>query len=134
MYRIGEVAGLLNLTTQTLRFYETEGLITPPKRSEKGYRLYSEENLRQLRFILRGKQAGLSHHELQELLDIRLHSDSVPCQDVREIIKAKLTKVREQIATLQTFESSLEHLYQNCSGEGLAKDCTILGALDDLLD
>ena len=43
-YKIGEVARLLGLTTQALRFYEQEGVVTP-KQSENGTLYYDEDQL-----------------------------------------------------------------------------------------
>ena len=50
-YRIGEAAKLLNLKTYVLRFWESEFPQINPHRSEKGQRLYSEEDLRLLERI-----------------------------------------------------------------------------------
>jgi MerR family Zn(II)-responsive transcriptional regulator of zntA len=134
MFRIGALARLLGVTPQTLRFYELEGLLASPERSANGYRLYDDAAVRQLKFIQRGKQAGLSNHELKELLAIRQHGDATPCIEVKAIIDAKLLKVREQIERLQAFEASLGQLSHACSGDGLVKDCSIMEALDELLD
>ncbi|MEF1218589.1 MerR family transcriptional regulator, partial [Photobacterium damselae] len=74
MYLIGQLAKLCNVSSDTLRFYEKNHLIVPAGRSESGYRLYSEDNLSRVRFILRAKAIGLSLDEIRELLDIRLEA------------------------------------------------------------
>jgi DNA-binding transcriptional MerR regulator len=54
-YRIGEAAALLNLKTYVLRFWEVEFPQIAPLRTEKGQRLYREEDvamLRRIRFLL----------------------------------------------------------------------------------
>ena len=71
MYLIGELAKLCKVTSDTLRFYEKNGLLIPSGRSSSGYRLYNKENLAQIRFILKSKQLGLTLDEIQELLAIR---------------------------------------------------------------
>lgn len=62
-YRIGEIAQLLGLTTQALRFYEQEGVISP-KKSENGTRYFTQaEVIRLLAF----KKYRLSEFSLQEI-------------------------------------------------------------------
>lgn len=135
MYRIGELAQLTGVTPETLRFYEQQGLLIPSQRSDNGYRLYSEQDKRQLQFILRGKQAGLSNKDMLELLSIRAAREAVSCRDVRDIIDAKLLKIRAQIAQLQEFETSLTQLATTCcGGDEKATHCSILGALDELME
>ena len=51
VYRIGEAAALLELKDYVLRFWETEFPQLVPVRTEKGQRLYSEENIALLRRI-----------------------------------------------------------------------------------
>ena len=58
-YKIGEVARLLGLTTQALRFYEQEGVVTP-KKSENGTRYYDEDQLILLNF--HGPTGRQLHH------------------------------------------------------------------------
>lgn len=72
MFQIGELAKRCGVTADTLRFYEKNNLIAPASRSESGYRLYDENNQKQVTFILKSKALGLSLDEIKELLEIRL--------------------------------------------------------------
>jgi len=56
--RAGEVAKELGIGVQTLHFYEREGLIPPPARSETGYRLYSRDLVDRVVFIPRRRHSG----------------------------------------------------------------------------
>ncbi|MEP5253091.1 MerR family DNA-binding transcriptional regulator, partial [Marinobacter sp.] len=38
--RIGQLAQSVGVDTQTIRFYERQGLLPPPDRQENGYRVY----------------------------------------------------------------------------------------------
>ncbi|WP_422126192.1 MerR family transcriptional regulator [Vibrio fluvialis] len=69
MFQIGELAKRCGVSTDTLRFYEKNALISPAGRSDSGYRLYDEENQKQVSFILKAKELGLSLEEIKELLD-----------------------------------------------------------------
>ena len=62
-YKIGEVARLLGLTTQALRFYEQEGVVTP-KKSENGTRYYDEDQLILLLSFKKYRQADFSVQDM----------------------------------------------------------------------
>ncbi len=66
-YRIGEIGKLLDLSTRTIRYYEEIGLLNTVKRIEGGRRIYTEDDLRRLRFIKKLKLLGLSLGEMAEL-------------------------------------------------------------------
>ncbi len=59
MYKIGELAQRLSVSTDTLRYYEKHKLIAATSRGENGYRLYNNEVLRVMQFIIRAKAVGL---------------------------------------------------------------------------
>lgn len=135
MYRIGELAQHCQVTTETIRFYEREGLLTPPPRTANGYRLYSPQDVGQLKFILRGKNAGLSNADMRELVELRRSRESVSCREVRQVVDNKLALVRQQLQELQKFEASLSRLSEKCcGGEESAAHCSILEAFDDLME
>ncbi|OZB42281.1 MAG: Cd(II)/Pb(II)-responsive transcriptional regulator, partial [Alishewanella sp. 34-51-39] len=51
--RIGQLAQSVGVDTQTIRFYERQGLLPPPGRQENGYRVYTEKHVERLAFIRR---------------------------------------------------------------------------------
>jgi MerR family copper efflux transcriptional regulator len=67
---IGEMAERSGLSSRTLRHYESIGLIPPTGRTEGGYRLYSEDDLRRLMTIRRMKALSFSTAEMGELLTL----------------------------------------------------------------
>ena len=69
---IGAVADRTGLPVETIRFYETSGLLAP-KRDRSGHRRYAEADIRELEVIQALRQAGMS------LKDIRDHLH--PSQD-----------------------------------------------------
>ncbi len=74
-------------------FTKKNGLIEPKGRSESGYRLYDQNNIEQVKFVLNAKQLGLSLEEIKELLDIRLEATQHSCAEVKAITSAKLTEL-----------------------------------------
>ncbi|GAM69658.1 transcriptional regulator [Vibrio sp. JCM 19236] len=135
MYKIGELAKLFAIKTDTLRFYEKHGLLAPNSRSDAGYRIYTHDDAERLRFILRAKKVGFSLTEIQDLLSIRIDRDSHSCNEAKDIVDLKLKHVEDKIRELQVFQASLSKLSTSCcGGEEPATHCSILEALDSADD
>lgn len=131
MYRIGELAQRYEVKTDTLRFYDKHGLLTPSSRSESGYRIYSEADAERLRFILRAKAIGFSLIDITELLSIELDKSNRACADVKGLVNIKLADVEAKITELNYFRTSLQRLSNACDGgPGSAEHCSILEALE----
>jgi DNA-binding transcriptional MerR regulator len=64
---IGNLAKSCGITTRTLRYYEEMGIMNPSWRSEGSSRIYTLEDIRKLKFILKLKEMGLTIKEMQEL-------------------------------------------------------------------
>lgn len=71
LHQIGEVAKRVGLSLRTVRYYEEMGLITPERRTDGGFRLYTDENIERLLTIKQMKPIGFKLQEMRELLDIR---------------------------------------------------------------
>ena len=106
--KIGQLARRLGLNVRTLRYYESIGLLPPPTRTEAGYRLYSEEDERRLRFVLQAKQVGLSLEEIRQILQLRRHGSA--CGYVRETVARHVGSIDAQIAELQRLRATLSEL------------------------
>ncbi|MGD8112532.1 Zn(2+)-responsive transcriptional regulator [Vibrio sp. NTOU-M3] len=132
MFQIGELAKRCGVTTDTLRFYEKNQLINPAGRSESGYRLYSDENQKQVSFILKAKDLGLSLEEIKELLEIKLEATEHSCAEVKAITSAKLALIDQKITELTRIRSALKKINDACCGHDNddASHCSILAALE----
>lgn len=131
MYRIGELADLCEVKTDTLRFYEKHGLLAPSSRTDSGYRVYTDSDAARLRFILRAKAVGFTLNEISELLSIELDKSNWACADVKGMVDVKLAQVQAKIAELSHFCSSLQSLSNACcGGPESAEFCSILEALE----
>jgi len=127
---IGKVATAAGLGVETVRFYERQGLIAEPSRSQSGYRQYRPETIRRLRFIVRAKALGFTLKEIGELLDLRA-TPGAGCADVQARAEAKMADVGRRIADLDAMKRALEALVSQCRGGGPLSDCPVLDALDD---
>jgi len=66
-YSIGELARTVDLSQRTIRYYEEIGLLHSVRRIENGKRVYTDDDVRRLKFITRLKVLGLSLAEMVEL-------------------------------------------------------------------
>ncbi|PIE36718.1 MAG: Zn(2+)-responsive transcriptional regulator [Gammaproteobacteria bacterium] len=130
--KIGELAALAEVSRDTLRFYEKNGLLKPSARSESGYRLYSHGDVQRIGFILSAKAVGFTLGEIRELLALEVTRDEKSCQDVKGFVDDKLNTVDQRIEELQRIRQSLQALSTACcGGDEPATHCTILEALRD---
>lgn len=132
--KIGSVARETGISIDTIRFYEKEGLVKRSGRSEGGFRLFDQRQIRDLRFIRKSQELGFSLSEIRELLIVR--DESVPsCSHVKELLERKLTTIRHKIEELQKLEGSLKSALRKCARESKASatdhaaDCPVLDEL-----
>ncbi|HEY6960114.1 MAG TPA: MerR family transcriptional regulator [Candidatus Limnocylindria bacterium] len=102
-YRIGELASKVGLTERTIRYYEEVGLLESVKRLDGGVRVYTDDDVRRLRFIRKLKTLGLS---LQEMLDLetlyrRHRSNRTVLPRLMELLDAHLSTITEKIGELE---------------------------------
>jgi len=132
MYKIGELANKLSVSTDTLRYYEKHHLLLATSRAKNGYRYYDDESLRVMHFILRAKHVGFSLNEIKELLSIKIDKSRHSCGEVKAFTEQKLQQVEEKIAELSRFKASLTTLVDACcGGDEQATNCSILSALEN---
>lgn len=67
---ISQIAKLTSLTAKSIRLYEEKGLITPPLRSESGYRTYTQQHVDDLLLIARCRRVGFSLDECKAMLTL----------------------------------------------------------------
>lgn len=130
--KIGELVKVHGVSTDTVRFYEKQQLLTPSARSEAGYRIYTKADSQRLAFILRAKQVGFNLTQIRELLYIEDNKSAWLCADVKHKVQDKMTDIQQQIAMLQQFHDALQRLNDACCGGDVsATECSILSALEE---
>ena len=129
MLTIGKVAATAQISTDSLRYYEREGLIKPSSISEGGYRLYNQDAVTRLRFIKQAQACGFTLSEIRELLLLSQHT-SACCNDVRKLAIEKKLQLEAKIKALKLMSSSLDAMINNCSNHSFpVTDCPILEAI-----
>jgi len=115
-YRIGELAQRVGLTERTIRYYEELGLLDSVKRLEGGQRLYTDDDVRRLRFVQKLKMLGLSLQEMLELerLYRRHRSNREVLPRLVELLDAHLAttdlRINELAALRDEVRSYREHV------------------------
>ncbi|AYW46382.1 MerR family transcriptional regulator [Tetragenococcus koreensis] len=73
-YSIGEISKKINLSIDTLRFYEKEGLIVPTRNSSNR-RVYDEKDITWIEFLKRLKMTGMKISDMREYATLRYQGD-----------------------------------------------------------
>tara|TARA_R110002072_G_scaffold1598_7_gene13651 strand:- start:11516 stop:12007 length:492 start_codon:yes stop_codon:yes gene_type:complete len=129
--RIGELAELTQTNNETLRFYESKGLLSAPRRSASGYRMYNQASVDQVSFILRAKRMGFSLKEVGELLSLNVEKADSTCREVKSLAEEKLEVIQAKIEELYRMRSALQQVTDACCGADVsAASCSILHALE----
>ncbi|HEX2828682.1 MAG TPA: MerR family transcriptional regulator [Burkholderiales bacterium] len=68
MYTIGRLAHRAQVTADSIRFYERQGLLAAATKTASGYKLYDDRSVRRLAFIKHAQQCGFNLTEIGELL------------------------------------------------------------------
>lgn len=125
--RRSDLAQATGCNLETIRYYEGAGLLPLPARTAAGHRVYSSEDVKRLRFVMRARELGFSLEDIRGLLglgDGALRS----CAEVRERTEVHLVDVRAKIADLQRIEAVLSRTAALCSGED-RPECAVLDSL-----
>lgn len=129
LYTRGQVAKAAKVGSETVRFYEQQGLLPRPVRSSSGYRQYTDVSLKRLLFIQHAKELGFSLREIKELLSLRVNPNC-SCKEIKALAEEKVRDVRSKIRGLKKMQGVLERLVRACRGKGPTGECPILEALD----
>lgn len=127
--QIGELSQRTGVKVDTIRYYEKSGILPKPPRTAGGYRVYREDDLNRLNFIVRCRQLGFSMRDIANLLEL-VDEHDYTCADVRDMTLGHATVVRAKIADLQRLEAALRSIASKCTGNKVP-ECPIIDALLD---
>ncbi|WP_432513619.1 MerR family transcriptional regulator [Kineococcus sp. SYSU DK001] len=128
--RTSELARAAAIPVSTLRFYERRGVLPAPGRDPNGYRSWTEEDVRTVRFLRRGQELGFTLAELSTFsaVSAQTRATGVVAADVAEQAFAKLAEIDARIADLvRTREAIAGLLAARCLDPGAA--CPVVEAL-----
>ncbi|RRV09316.1 Cd(II)/Pb(II)-responsive transcriptional regulator [Pseudomonas sp. v388] len=126
--KIGELARLTDAQVETIRYYEREGLLPAPARTEGNYRTYTQAHVERLSFIRNCRSLDMTLEEIRSLLHLR-DSPQDQCESVNALIDEHIEHVNARVASLQALQQQLLDLRRRC-GDGTADQCGILERLE----
>jgi MerR family copper efflux transcriptional regulator len=112
--KVGDLAKQTGKSVRALRLYDELGLLHPVARSIGGFRLYDETAITRIRWIELLQEAGLSLHQIQELLKAWHGTKYGPeaMDTVRGIFQKKLEETRQALVRHETLARELEWTLQ----------------------
>ena len=113
---ISKVAQQSGMSVPNIRFYEAQGIIPAPRRTEAGYRLYAPNDIRRLSLARRARLLGLSLPEVKNLVDRAFSSEcGTYAQEILQLVSGQRARIDEQIAELLALRSELDTLEQEAT-------------------
>jgi MerR family copper efflux transcriptional regulator len=125
---IGQAAEASGVSAKAIRYYETAGLVAPAVRSEGGYRIYGEADVRILRFIRRARDLGFSIERIRRLLDL-WHDKERLSAHVKRLALDHVGEIDAKIAALRAMRDTVQELADACDGDH-RPECPILRDLE----
>lgn len=109
--KIQQFAHQTGLSSQTIRYYESIGILRSPERTSNGYRYYSEEDVDRARFVAGIRSLDLSLEEIKEILAMQDRREA-PCRTLLDLIEQKAQQIEERITLLREMKDDLRNLHK----------------------
>ena len=126
--KIGELARAADVTTQTIRFYEREGLLPAPCRAANGYREYGPNASREIGFIRGCLDAGFTLKEIKGLKGLD-PKRTATCSEMSGLLQRKTQEIDQKIASLKRVRARLSELDKQCATKPAGDPCPALREL-----
>ena len=123
---IGVLAKRSGVNLETIRYYQRRHLLEEPSKPLGGYRQYSLETVKRVRFIKRAQTLGFTLEEISGLLDL---DERKACLETREIAAQKLTSIEEKLSDLSRMKKALSRLVRACNASSAGEPCPIIHLL-----
>ena len=107
--RIGEAAKAAGLEATAIRFYEKQGVLPHPERTDSGYRDYADEDVELLRFVRRARSLEIPLDDVRQIVELRTRGQA-PCEVVRRVMTREAATIDARIAELQELRDELKQL------------------------
>ncbi|OEY96392.1 Cd(II)/Pb(II)-responsive transcriptional regulator [Acinetobacter qingfengensis] len=128
MLKIGELAKLTNCSVLTIRFYEKQGLIQIPDRTQSNYRLYKQSDVDRIKFILNCRSLNMSLNEIKQLLTYQDQPD-MNCSKVNHLVDKHIQNIYQHIEQQKYLIEQLIQLRKSCDGMCSMEKCGVIKQL-----
>ena len=115
MLTIGRVARQVGVRPSTIRYYEGQKILKPAVRGANGYRFYTDDTVKLLRFVRRAQALGITLKEIKPLLDVAVRGEQ-PCLDVQKVARSHLNEINKKIRELEALRNELRALLRQKIG------------------
>ncbi len=120
--QIGELAKTAGVTTKTIRYYESIGVLDEPERTESGYRSYGPGAIERLDFVRQAQSSGLALAEIRSILEIKDEGGQA-CQHTTALLGRHLDELDARIVELEAAREELRTMYERAGSLDPA-ECT----------
>lgn len=120
---IGELAKRANLSRDTIRYYETRGLLPGTSRRDNRYKEYPDDAVRRLTFIKDMQELGFTLRETGELIEL-FDTGNATCRNTGPHIQQHLQSIDEKIEKLTAMRAHMQETFTACTGNALDDPCT----------
>jgi Cd(II)/Pb(II)-responsive transcriptional regulator len=127
--KIGELSKTSGCSVQTIRYYEREGLLSAPERSEGNFRLYSDKSLKELEFVKHCRNLDIPLNDIKRLIELK-NKPEESCSSVNVLINQQLGLVNKRIKELKALKKELQHMASTCNSDNTIEACGIIKSLD----
>nr|WP_298690190.1 helix-turn-helix domain-containing protein [uncultured Dongia sp.] len=124
---IGDLARKTGSNAQTIRYYETIGLMPEPDRSQGNQRVYAQAHAERLSFIRHSRELGFPLEAIRELLKLSDDPDQ-SCASADKIAQQQLAEVESRIERLTSLKQELERMITQCH-MGKIGSCNVIQVL-----
>lgn len=124
--KIGVLAEQTGVHVETIRYYQSLGLMPRPARVHGSVRRYGSDAADRLRFIKRAQGLGFALDEVRLLLDLSVGEH---CAETRTFAEQKKRLVEKKISDLRSIQAALDKLIRACGTGRRGRGCPIIESL-----
>ncbi|MFN4329538.1 MAG: Cd(II)/Pb(II)-responsive transcriptional regulator [Limnobacter sp.] len=126
--KIGELAKATDTQVETIRYYEREGLLPEPSRTDANYRIYGKSHVERLIFVRHCRSLDMTLDEIKKLLRFKDNPQD-NCDGVNTLLDEHISHVEERVKELLRLEKQLKDLRGLCHSTQHTEQCEILKEL-----
>lgn len=108
--QIRELSLQTGTSDKTIRYYESIGVLPPPRRLPNSYRDYDEADVERVKLVAGARRLEFSLDDIAEILAMRDRREA-PCWTVLDLLAQKADEVTQRIAELRRLEADLRELH-----------------------
>lgn len=105
-YRVAQLADVVGVTADTIRYYEKAGLLPAPARTSAGYRVYQSDAVDRLQFIQGAQRLGLTLRDIKDLLAVR-DTGVCPCEPAEDLLRRRLADLDAELVRLSALREQM---------------------------